>query len=409
MAELLVRASWGDHKVVSDLLAGAGAIRLVGAQAMPIAQLVADAHVAEAKPVLAELAQSAGIPYLVDPITPHVQSGVTPEDRWGRLPFGRTAPTRPEDLDLTALIEQVVDFQLDNGATVVIPPYFYASSPDDPWFPLSLRAIVETQRYMERNSIRLSLLPILCGRLQSFGNSATWGRGVDQFVGWSENSGATSAAMLMSPVGEAGDHYGKVRRLFDTARRSQASGLHVIAWRQGVYGPGLVAAGLSGYECGMGSGEKSDVAAQIARRRKPRDTERKPHGGPAPGVYLETLGRSVGARVADALFANTPMRARIICDQESCCAIPADTLNHPRHHAVRARSRLLVKLASMSSPEFRLSQIARDASSAKAIAIQANGVLSGSGLRDRIDVHYLEAIEQVCRDVAASIGRPRSA
>lgn len=409
MAELMVRASWGDHKVVSDLLAGASTVRLVGAHTIPIDRLVVDAHVAESKPVLAELARSAGIPYVVDPITPHVQSGVTPEDRWGRLPFGRSAPTGPDDLDLEALIENVVDFQLDKGATVVIPPYFYASSPDDPWFAVSLRAIVETQRYMERNTIRLSLFPIFCGRLLTFGNSAVWGQGVDQFVRWSQNSGAISAAILLSPAGETGDHYGKVRRLFDTALRAQASGLQVIAWRQGVYGPGLVAAGLSGYECGMGSGEKSDVAGQMARRRKPRDSNRKPQGGPAPGVFLETLGRSVVARVADALFANTPMRARIICDHETCCAIPADTLNHPRHHAVRSRARLLAKLASMSSPEFRVSQIAREAAGAKTIAIQANGVLSESGLRERIDVHYLEAIEQVCRDIASSIDRPRSA
>jgi hypothetical protein len=409
MAELLVRASWGDHKVVSDLLAGASAIRLVQAQAMPIDQLVADAHVAEAKPILAELAQSAGIPYIVDPNTPHIQSGVAREDRWGRLPFGRTAPTRPEDLDLAALVEQVVDFQLDKGATVIIPPYFYAASPDDSWFAISLRAIAETQRYMERNTIRLSLMPIFCGRLQSFGNSASWDRGVDQFVRWSENCGATTTAMFMSPAGETGDHYGKVRRLFDTAGRAQASGLHVIAWRQGIYGPGLVAAGLAGYECGMGTGEKSDVAGQMARRRKGRDVNKKPQGGPVPGVYLETLGRSVVPRVANALFSNTPMRARMICDQESCCAIPADTLNHPRHHAVRARSRLLTKIGSMSSPEFRLSQIAREASSARTIATQANGVLAGTELKERIDVHYLEAIEQVCRDVVSSMGKSQSA
>jgi hypothetical protein len=99
----------------------------------------------------------------------------------------------------------------------------------------------------------------------------------------------------------------------------------------------------------------------------------------------------------------------MICDHESCCAIPADTLNHPRHHAVRARSRLLTKIGSMSSPEFRLSQIAREASSARTIATQANGVLAGTELKERIDVHYLEAIEQVCRDVVSSMGKSQSA
>lgn len=409
MADLLVRASWGDHKVVSDLLAGTNTIRLVGVKATPIDQLVVDAHVADAKPILGELAQGAGIPYLIDPLTPHLQSGVATEDRWGRLSFGRNTPSRPDDLNLAELVELVVTFQLEMGATIVIPPYFYASSCEDPWFTLSLQSIAETTRFMERNTIRLSLLPIFCGRLQSFGNSTMWDQGVDQFTRWAQNSGATSAAILMSPAGDTTDHYGKVRRLFDTARRTQASGLHVIAWRQGIYGPGLVAAGLAGYECGMGGGEKSDVASQMARRRKPRDPNTKRQGGPAPGVFLETLGRSVVPRVAESLFSSTAMRARIICDQESCCAIPADTLNHPRHHAIRSRSRLLAKLDSMSAPEFRLGQVSREAASAKAVAIQANGVLHSAGLKDHINVSYLEAIEQVSRDVAGSIGRPRSA
>ena len=144
---------------------------------MPIDQLVADAHVAEAKPMLAELAQSAGVPFLVDPLTPHLQSGVAPEDRWGRLPFGRSAPSRPGDIDLAGLVEQVVGFQLEKGATVVIPPYFYASSFDDPWFTLSLQAIAETTRFMDHNTIRLSLLPIFCGRLQSIWELGDMGSG----------------------------------------------------------------------------------------------------------------------------------------------------------------------------------------------------------------------------------------
>jgi hypothetical protein len=408
MAEILVRASWSDHKVVSDLLAGANTIRLVGAQAMPIDQLVADAHVAQGKPVLAELAESAGIPYIVDPITPHIQSGSAPEDPWGQLSFGTVAPIAPSDLDVAAIVEQVVSFQLENGATVVIPPYFYATSPDDPWFTLSLQAIAETHKFMDRNMIRLAMLPVFCGRLQSFGNSTNWDNGVDQFTRWSQNSAATSAAILLSPAGNTGDHYGKVRRLFDTAHRAQASGLQIIAWRQGIYGPGLVASGLAGYECGMGIGEKTALTEQMRRRRTPRDPERKQQGG-GPGVFIEALGRSVVTRVAESLYSNTAMRARIICDQESCCAIPADTLNHPRHHAVRSRSRFLAKLGTMSSSQFRLGQVAREAASAKTVAIQANEVLLQSGLKDQINFSYLESIEQVCRDVATSIGRSRSA
>src|ERR1700677_1542321 len=86
MAELLIRASMNDHLVVSDLLAPAAASGLARRRP-PIDQLVADAHVAEARPMLSEVAQSAGVPYLVDPNTPFLQTEVADDDRWAELPF----------------------------------------------------------------------------------------------------------------------------------------------------------------------------------------------------------------------------------------------------------------------------------------------------------------------------------
>jgi hypothetical protein len=398
MAELLIRAAMNDHLVVSDLLASDPGPRLATRRRPPISQLVADAHVAEARPVLADLAQGAGVPYLVDPDTPFLQSGVAEDDRWAQLPFAQADPVAVGDVDTARLVAEVVDFQLDKGATTIIPPYFYASSPMDPWFMASLNLVDRTAEHLHRNGIRLPVLPVLCAQLQSFGNTLTWSSGLDRFVERVKGIEASSVGLCFSPAGAGQDGYGKVRRLFDTARRAKALGLRVIAWRQGIYGPGLVAAGLDGYECGIGTGEQTNVARQQSTRKPRRDGSSG--GGGGGGIFIETLGRSVPRRVGQILLGETAMRPKVMCDDEGCCPSVAATLDKPRHHAVRTRARLLGDLADQPAAHWRLNHIAREAAAAMTVATQANRVLADQRAKERIKTRNLEALSQVAGELS---------
>jgi hypothetical protein len=189
-----------------------------------------------------------------------LQSSVDPEDRWVKLPFAEAEAMAPQDLRLDELIESVIEFELDQGATVIIPPYFYATSPADPWFHLTVRSIQRTAGYLQKAAIQLPLSPVLCAQLQSFSAQTTWDVGLDRFAAAALDAGASSMAICLSPAGAGTDGYGKVMRLFQAAERSKEHGLPVVAWRQGIYGPALIAAGLDGYECGLGTGEQTDIA-----------------------------------------------------------------------------------------------------------------------------------------------------
>src|SRR5665213_387934 len=197
MAELMIRAAMNDHLVVSDLLTPTTAASL-GQRRPSIDRLVADAHVAEARPALADFAQGAGIPYLIDPNTPLLQTQVAVGDKWAQLPFARADAMPPADIDTARLAAEVVEFQLDKGATVVIPAYFYASAPTDPWFILSLRLIDDTAEYLRDNNVRLPVMPILCAQLQSFGNSLLWATGLDRFLERTKSVGGTTAGLCFS-------------------------------------------------------------------------------------------------------------------------------------------------------------------------------------------------------------------
>jgi hypothetical protein len=396
MSELLIRASMSDHLVVSDLLKPA-TVPQVGRRRTPIDMLVADAHVAAARPSLSDAAQGAGVPFLVDPNTPLLQSLVAEDDKWAKLPFAEARALRADEIEVERLVASVVEFQLDRGATRIIPPYFYASGPTDPWFALSLRLVDETQDHLAANGVRLELQPVLCGQLQAFGSHLQWGSGVDRFVDRLKGADVSSAALCFSPAGDGKDGYGKVRRLFDTARHVKEGGLHTIAWRQGIYGPGLVAAGLDGYECGMGTGEQTNVSRQQSSR-KPR--EKGHSGGGGSGIYIETLGRSVPRKVGQTLLGDTAMRAKVMCDDEGCCPSVSATLDRPREHAVRTRARLLTELSEQPARRWRLNHVAREATLAATLAGQANRVLEAEGIKQEIRFRNLEALAQVASELA---------
>ena len=182
----------------------------------------------------------------------------------------------------------------------------------------------------------------------------------------------------------------------------------MIAWRQGIYGRALVAAGLDGYETGIGTREQSNIAAVIASRKPPKHPAPRTTGG-LPGVYLEPLGRSVSSKVAETLLGTRAMRPKVMCDDDRCCPDGAgSTLDHRAAHAVRTRARQLFALEALPGP-WRLHQIAKDARAAAALAVQANRVLAETPLSDRIHPDGMDALARVAEFLGERDSHERAA
>lgn len=128
-SELVIRPGRGDQHVIADLLAPGGASIYLPDGRPVIDRLVVDAHLAPTRPRFAASAREAGIPMLVDPLTPLWQAEVRGGDAWAALPFGREAPFTPAELSKPSVrdlwVAKVVDFQLEHGATAIIPPYVH--------------------------------------------------------------------------------------------------------------------------------------------------------------------------------------------------------------------------------------------------------------------------------------------
>ena len=398
MAELLVRPGLNDHKVIQDLLSpGGSAVLLPGSR--PLAdRIVVEAHIAGARPEFADAAKGAGAALMIDPLTPYWQGELREKDRWSQLPFG--TPEKLDALDfygsaLDRRVDEVVSFQIEQGATAIIPPYPYAQSPNDAFFDLSLEMLRCTARYMRHNGVSLPVVPILCAQLKGFANERRWRYGIERFMNTALDLGPQAVGLCLSPTGSGSDSYAKVLRLFTTALHAKRSGARVLAWRQGIYGPALVAAGLDGYETGVGTREQCNVARSIASRKPPKPGK-KPGGGGAPGIYIEPLRRSVSPRVGETLLGNRALRPKVMCDDERCCPDgAASTLDQRRQHAIRSRARELGQLEAQPHSTWRMHQAAKDARNAAALGVQANRVLGESGIPERIPVTSAEALANV--------------
>ena len=406
MAELLIRPGINDHEVIQDLLAPGGAAILLPNSRSLIDRLVVDAHVAVARPELADAARAVGVGVVIDPLTPLWQGELRANDKWAQLPFGTAAPLDIERLrnpferrDFTA---RVVSFQAEHGATAIVPPYLYASSPSDPLFEITLAFIQGAARYMREAGIALPLVPVLCAQLQRFGAEKAWHEGLDRFAQVAVDLGPETVALCLSPAGNGADSYGKVRRLFAAVAHIKRTGARVVAWRQGVYGRGLVAAGLDGYETGIGTREQCNIAGSIASRKPPKPGKRR-SGGPSVGIYLEPLGRSVSPRVGETLLGHRSLRPKVMCDDERCCPDgAASTLDQRRHHAVRSRAREIAAIEAQPHTSWRLHQVAKEARAAQDLAIQANRVLSDAGIPEQINTTNMGALAQVAEHIRES-------
>lgn len=390
-AELLIRPGRQDHLVVADLIAPGGAGRSFGARP-PISRLVLDAPLAVARPQFAEDARAAGLPLAIDPMTFLMQGETDPDHAWSQLPFAAagamTAAQLADPTQRRRLVSLAVDFQISHGASVIVPPYFHAASPADPWFEASLACLTDTASYLQHLDARLPLSPVLTGRLDRFARPAHWAAGIDRFAATAMTVGAQTVATQLGPAGKPRDNYAKVLHLFQAAQRLRRPGLAVHAWRQGAYGPALVAAGLQGYETGISVGESTDLAG-AARSRRPTpppepDQEDRPRGGGGGAVFLTALNRSVPRAAVDALHANLATRALIVCDDTTvCCPNGMDsTLNGGRRaHAVRSRARYLAEIDRMpTQPSWRLHKIAQDAQAGAHMINVTNTVLQSAGL-----------------------------
>jgi hypothetical protein len=124
----------------------------------------------------------------------------------------------------------------------------------------------------------------------------------------------------------------------------------VVLWQQGHLGEVGIAAGATGYECGIGWREACNINTSKNNRR------RQQHSGArqARPVYISALGRSLPKRSLQAISRHRDLWLRLICPDPDCY-LPSGRglLGDARAHAVVQRARQLERIAHIDTPVWR--------------------------------------------------------
>lgn len=406
--DLFVRAGRIDNRLIEELVAPASAGVPFGGRRVPLRGLVVDASTAVAQPALGEAAEAAGLPLLIDPLTHLLQDEQTVDSAWAALQFATHQARTPDEFadrkSLDVLIEQVLTFQLEQGATILVPPYFYAKDPNDVWFQVQLAANRRTAEYLAKQRISVPVAPVFAGNLRAFGSQRSWPAGIDAFLGSLDGLNVRYVPLaLSSSRAKQGDTEDRLGAYLATVRHMAASA-PTVAWRQGQYGLAAVAAGALGYQTGPGTDERCDLAA-FARARRPK---RKPGGKPqiTKRIYLGRFGRSVPVQVADALLSNGYLRGTLTCPDAACCPDGVSSMTSDwRQHAIRSRARELDELSRMPDTAWRMNHIARQAERAADAARAANEILAKDGIPARIPEGSFRALVTVADAIRDVNGR----
>lgn len=352
MSQLMIRPSHNDHRVLGRLLSGPA----IGAGPV-LGGIVLDAPLAAREPSYGRHASTAGIALAIDPLTHLVQSTQPIEDSWARL---RIAPARaldPRELcagspELRALVKHTIDFQVDHGATAVIPPYVLVGAAGDGWLDAQLALLDATAEYLRSSG---SGLPVWCVLALSWRllPRTTWPAVLSPLLAATQRLDPAYVGLAATKVADGVRPADRLAALLAVSARV---GRHhrVLGWRQGRVGEAMVADGAAGYETGIGWRETCDLRAEMRTHQRLSSG-----GGGQRPRYVASLRRGVNPLLLSRQAGRRDVVGHVVCPDARCCSDGRQVLlGDARAHAVISRVRQLRELGSIDAPRWRWAHLA---------------------------------------------------
>jgi len=389
MAKLFIRAGSQDTQLMRRVFGLDGAR---GAAWRPD-RLVVDAHVPSKTGQLAEIARRSGVPYLVDPQTYYLQDNQHPSDSWATLSFGDPRARSADELATAsvqeALVATCVEYQIDAGATAIIPPYVHLERLDDGYIFVQAGLWRRTAAYLLAHQIELPVVAVVALGWRLLDPVSGRG-GLAPIWDALEVLRPTEVAVAVSKV-----HLGAKpsERLTDLLMLIEwlSSRYPVVAWQQGLLGEVCVAAGAIGYETGIARHEHCDLQSAKATRRAPlKDGPRS-----APPIYVPCLGRGIPKNSVKEIRIHRALWHRVLCDDPQCCPDGEAVLADARQHAIVSRARDLAALSQIQRPSWRWARLAGRSREGLDLAGRINALADRTPGMAKIDLGALTAIRTV--------------
>lgn len=399
MPELVLRGRHNDHTVLAELL---GAHGLPLREGRLLRRVVVDGPVAARQPAFARAASDSGTQLLIDPMTSLLADVQAADDSWAKLPYATheavPASTMQRPSWQKRLAEQVVEFQVDRGATAIIPPYIH--------LPAATGALADAQRGLWRATAdvlavagsQYPVLPVLSvDRHPIAMNRTEWEAGLGRLLRAADDIATEPIGLALSGSSRPTSH-----SLFKSAeiwRRSIAI-TPTIAWQAGDMGSLAVALGASGYETGMCGAERCNAMSQMRNRR--------PTAGPSGprwfGAYVDVLGNSITKSAVETMSRVRQLQGDLGCLDITCCPHGFASMlgTGRRQHAARRRLYDLAELAAITAPGWKLHHLQQRAEDGRSAAQRIRAYADRHGLAVGVYPAEYEAISRVLQGLRAT-------
>lgn len=357
------------------------------------ARLAVDAHVPRMAggAALARSAREAGVPFLIDPETYYLQDTQHLDAPWCCVPYASARAFTPSDLLSVAaqdsLVESVIDYQINQGASAVIAPYVHVDQPTLGWVPVQAGLWRRTAAYIKTARINLPVIALVAVGWRCLHRI----RGVPALAEMWEalaDLAPDEVALAASKVHMGAKAADRIAELLMLARDLSTGYDKVTMWQQGVLGEACVIEGAAGYECGIGWRDRCNLQTRKAQHRDPDDG----HPGAVP-VYIPELGRGVPKRRLELARGKRGLWARLVCPYPDCCAPGGvDLLGDARSHSVIARARELEHLAASPATRWRWNYLTQRFARGIDLADALNALAPRSPKTPGIDTVSLRAL-----------------
>ncbi len=400
MSELIVRGRYNDHRVIEELLSPGG---LSLDHQTRLRRIVIDATVAT-QSIFVRAAADASIQLLIDPLTPLVRGHQAPSDAWARLSFAGPQPMTFSDLMAPEIrrpfVREVVDFQIQHGATGIIPAYIHLGELGGVESVVQRRLWDDSAQYLRALGLDIPVVPVLSVHRHAVPlQHADWTQMLGSLVASAHAISDGPLALALS-ASDAWPSAPALHRAIVTWRRSAQLG-PFVAWNCGDLGPLAVAMGATGYETGLCGAERCDVPGRLRARENA--------GAPGPGwvgAYVHLLNRSLERRSVEELAKLPHLQGTLTCPDPDCCPGGSGGIAGPnrRQHAARARLEALTRLDRISAPHWKLHRLEQQAEDASLLASRLARAAHQRGCRVGVASAPYEAMATQIRSLR-QIGR----
>ncbi len=253
-------------------------------------------------------------------------------------------PTAPDDFSsLTQVqdfVKKVLDYQATNGVNELCAPFFYAKTPNDPWYEINIKLLRESIAYRNGNYGQLPLWAGICMNVDGWYDKKEKDRILNDY----SRIDADGYMVYGDPVGKSSNltqlyHYTDLLLTLQEASKAP-----VVASRVNGVGLILIAFGLNGISAG---------AASLDSFREEILSDKSEGYTNDPRYYIPELLSMIslpkGTDTKIKAIQGTSIASQLKCDCKFCASINSGTVVHSdvKKHYLYRRAKELEEITNL--------------------------------------------------------------